>query len=334
MSDSGSGADSVRPPLRLFLEAAIRAAVDDGEAIRSAETAFAALARGGALVPPPLGVDLPSVGGEVHVKGAWIRDAPIFVFKVATGFYANASEGLPSGSGLVLVFDSSTGFPLAVLADNGYLTDLRTAAAGALAVRLLAPRSPLQVAVLGTGVQGRMQLRLMRRVREFRRVHAWSPRAESRERYAEEMSHALGVPVIPHVSPESAVSGADLVVAATPSRRPLLDSSMLSPGTTVVALGSDGPEKTELAPDVLSRADKVVTDLTNQCVRLGELHHAVNAGVLGPADVYAELGQILVGERPGREGSESIVCDLTGVGVQDAAIADTAFSALRAGPVA
>ena len=328
MSAPRQGTDSTRPPLLIFHEEAIRQAVDDVTALKSAETAFEALARGRALVPPPLGVELPGVQGEVHVKGAWIHDAPIFAFKAATGFYANASRGLPSGSGLVLVFDSSTGFPLAVLADNGHLTDLRTAAAGALAVRLLAPESSLRVAVLGTGVQGRMQIRLTSRVREVREVHAWSPRSESRDRYAEEMGRILGVPVIPESSPESAVSGADLVITATPARKPLLELGMLSPGVTVVALGSDGPEKSELSPDLLSHADKVVTDLTDQCLRIGELHHAVNTGAMVPTDVHAELGQILVGARPGREGSEDIVCDLTGVGAQDAAIAAVAYSAL------
>lgn len=328
MSALPPGTDSARPALRIFHEEEIRQAVGDRDALRSAETAFEALARGRALVPPPLGVDLPGVQGEVHVKGAWIHDSPVFAFKAATGFYANASRGLPSGSGLVLVFDSSTGFPLAVLADNGYLTDLRTAAAGALAVRLLAPDAPLRVAVLGTGIQGRMQIRLMSRVREMREVRAWSPRSEARHRYAEEMGRILGVPVTAESSPESAVSRADLVVTATPCRKPFLERAMLSRGVTVVALGSDGPDKTELAPDILAGADKVVTDLTDQCLRLGELHHAVHAGLMAPADVYAELGQILVGERPGREGSEDIVCDLTGVGAQDAAIAMVAYSAL------
>jgi len=275
-------------------------------------------------------MDLPGVSGEVHVKGAWIHGDSVFAFKVATGFYDNATAGLPTGSGLVLVFDATTGFPLALLADNGYLTDLRTAAAGALAARLLSPDRPLSAAVLGTGVQARMQLRLIRRVRTVREVRAWSPHAESRARYAAEMTGVLGVPVTPHDTPQETVAGADLVVTATPSRAPLLEAGMLRPGVTVVAVGSDGPDKTELAPDVLAGAGKVVTDVTSQCLRLGELHHAVAAGLMTPSAVHAELGQILVGDRPGREGSETIVCDLTGVGVQDAAIASAAYRVLSA----
>ncbi|MDH5589247.1 MAG: ornithine cyclodeaminase family protein [Gemmatimonadota bacterium] len=324
---------SPRPRILTYQEEEIRAAVTDADALAGAEAAFRALAGNAVTLPPPVGLDIPAVRGEVHVKGAYVQGAPVFAFKVASGFYANTGRGLPSGSGLVLVFDAQTGFPLGLLADNGYLTDLRTAAAGALAVRHLAAERPLEVAVLGTGVQGRMQLRLMRRVREFSRVRAWSPSPDRRHAFAEEASRELGVPVTAVESPEGAVAGADLVVTATPSREPLVQAEWLSPGVTVVALGSDGPEKQELHPRVLVTADKVVTDLTTQCVRLGELHHAVAAGAMEAADVYGELGPIVAGDLPGRESAhEIIVCDLTGVGVQDAAIAERAWMALTRTP--
>ncbi len=318
-----------RPPLRVFPEQDIRRVVDEATALESAERAFSAMAQGKALVPPPLGVDLPGPAGEIHVKGAYLLGAPVFAFKVATGFYANAAVGLPTGAGLVLVFDARTGFPLGVLADNGYLTDLRTAAAGALAARLLAPDRPLPVAVLGTGVQARLQLRAISRVRPIATVRVWSPRVASRAAFAPEMRDLLGVDVLPADSVEEAVAEADLVVTCTPSREPLVMAHMLRTGVTVVALGSDGPDKRELDPGVLARADKVVTDRTDQCARLGELHHALAASLMRVADVHAELGDILVGTRPGRErDDETIVCDLTGVGAQDAAIAEAAFRAL------
>jgi ornithine cyclodeaminase len=322
---------NTRPELRIFDEAVIREVVDDATAMESAERAFATLARGGALIPPPLGMELDDADGEVHVKGAYLQEAPIFVFKVATGFYRNAAADLPSGSGLVLVFDAATGFPLGVLADNGYLTDLRTAAAGALAVRLLAPDRPLVVAVLGAGVQGRLQLRLASRVRPLREVRIWSPREEEMEAYAAEMEPRVGIPI--HAAPgiADALVGADLVITATPSRTPLVLPGMLEPGATVVALGSDGPDKCELNPRVVAAADKVVTDHTAQCAHLGELHHALEAGLMTAGDVHAELGSVLVGDAPGREGGETVVCDLTGVGAQDAAIAEAAWSALTTG---
>ncbi len=318
-----------RPPLQVFGEEDIRRAVDDAAALASAERAFTAMARGEATVPPPMGVDLERVRGEIHVKGAALEGAPIFAFKVATGFYGNAALGLPTGAGLVLVFDARTGFPLAVLADNGYLTDVRTAAAGALAVRLLAPERPLVTAVVGAGIQARMQLRLIAKVRPLAMVRVWSPTVASRNGYVAEMRDVLRTDVRAEDTVADAVAGADLVVTVTPARKPLVEADMLRSGATVVAVGSDGPDKRELAADLVAGADKVVTDRTEQCVRLGELHHAVVAGLMTIGDVHAELGQVLTGVRSGREGDETIVCDLTGVGAQDAAIAEAAFGSLE-----
>ena len=314
--------------MKAVTEDQLRRLVGEEEALEAVEKAFRALSQGKAVQPPPLGMDLPKVRGEVHVKGAYLEGEPIFAMKVASGFYNNARRGLPTGSGLVLVFDATTGFPLALLQDNGYLTELRTGAAGALAVRLLAPEKPLEVAVLGAGSQARYQLKAMARVRNLKRIRVWSPVEREVYDYAREMEPLLKVPVTPASSPESAVAGAHLVVTVTPSRSPLLEADWLAAGVTVVAVGSDGPEKQELKVDVLARAQKVVVDSRAQCLRLGETHHAVAAGVMAPDDIHAELGEVLLGNRRAREGEEIIVVDLTGVGAQDAAMAGAAWSRL------
>ncbi len=315
----------------VFGEEAIRAAVGHRAALDSAERAFRALARDEAVSPMPMGVQIPEVHGEVHVKGAYLRGASIFAFKVATGFYGNVEMGIPTGSGLVLVFSADTGFPLGVLADNGYLTDLRTAAAGALAARFLTPGRPLVMAVLGAGVQGRLQVELIHRVRDLKELRVWSRKESSRKRYVMDMSHSIGVPVYEFPDVSAAVAGADLVVTATPSRAPLIHPGMLKPGATVIAVGSDGPDKREIAVEVLLAADKLICDVTAQSIRLGELHHAVKTGKLPVEGVYAELGHIVEGDLPGRLGDETIICDLTGVGAQDAAIAEVAWKALSKG---
>lgn len=314
--------------MKAVTEDQLRRLVGEEEALEAVEKAFRALSQGKAVQPPPLGMDLPKVRGEVHVKGAYLEGEPIFAMKVASGFYNNARRGLPTGSGLVLVFDATTGFPLALLQDNGYLTELRTGAAGALAVRLLAPEKPLEVAVLGAGSQARYQLKAMARVRNLKRIRVWSPVEREVYDYAREMEPLLKVPVTPASSPESAVAGAHLVVTVTPSRSPLLEADWLAAGVTVVAVGSDGPEKQELKVDVLARAQKVVVDSRAQCLRLGETHHAVASGVMAPDDIHAELGEVLLGNRRAREGEEIIVVDLTGVGAQDAAMAGAAWSRL------
>jgi ornithine cyclodeaminase len=311
--------------MKIVTERELRELVGEAEALEAVENAFHALALGRVTQPPPLGMEVSEFRGEVHVKGAFLQGEEVFAIKVASGFYDNPSKGLPTGSGLVLVFESETGFPLALLQDNGYLTELRTGGAGALAVRLLAPDKPLSLGILGAGSQARYQARAISQVRPFREVRIWSPVQDEMDTYAREMAPWLGVPVTGAPSPEVAVAEADLVVTVTPSRTPLLPAEWLPEGVTIVAVGSDGPEKQELAVEVLGGAAKVVVDSRAQCLRLGETHHAVEAGVLSPEEIHAELGEILVGARSGRTGSERIVVDLTGVGAQDAAMAGIAW---------
>ncbi len=314
--------------MRVISEDDIRAAIREPEALASAERAFRALAEAAVELPPPMGLEIPDVEGEVHVKSAYLRGSPIFAVKIASGFYRNPERGLPSGSGLILVFDATTGFPVALLDDHGYLTDLRTAAAGALATRLLAPPQLTSVAVLGSGVQARLQLRAIARVRRWQRTRAWSPNPERLRNYCAEMERELEIPFSAAAAPEEVVRGADLLVTATPSRQPLLDADWLAPHATVIAIGSDGPDKRELPTAALRRADKIVVDCLSQCLELGEVHHAVAEGALDAAAIYAELGEVLSGSRPGREGDELIICDLTGVGAQDAAIAELVWDRL------
>lgn len=311
-------------------EARLRELVGEREALEAVELAFRALAEGRVVQPSPLGMDLEEVRGEVHVKGAYLGGEPTFAFKVATGFYGNAEQGLPTGSGMVLVFDANNGFPLALLRDNGYLTELRTGAAGALSARLLSPERPLTVGVIGAGSQARYQLRAIAGVRTVLGVNVWSPVPEEVRAYEEEMAPLLGIPVRGFRSARAAVEAADLVVTVTPSRVPLLEEGWLAEGATVVAVGADGPEKQELSTGVFQRAGKVVVDSLDQCLRLGETHHAVEAGALAPDRIHAELGEVLLGRRPGREGAETIIVDLTGVGAQDAAMAGVVWRMMGA----
>lgn len=317
--------------MKVVDEPTLRAAVAEAEALAAAETAFRALAQGRATQPAPLGMEIPAVEGEVHVKGAYLKGESTFAFKLATGFYRNPDRGLPTGSGLVLVLDARTGFPLALLEDDGYLTELRTAGAGALAVRQLAPEEIEAVAFVGAGTQARFQARALAGVRSWDETRVWGPHPEGREAYRREMAPELGHPVRTYELVEEAVDGADVVVTVTPSREPLVRADSLVPGATVIAVGADGPAKRELEPGVMGRADLVVVDSLKQCLELGELHHAVEAGAAAAADVHAELGRVVTGEAPGRtDRGQSIVCDLTGVGAQDAAIAALAWERVRA----
>lgn len=309
--------------MRLLFEREIRGIVGAAQALPAVRDAFARLARGQANLPGVINLDLPEHRVEVHVKGAHLRGTGRFSFKVAGGSWDNPARGLPVGHGLVLVFDAATSFLEAVLFDNGYLTDLRTGAAGGLAADLLARPKIRRVGVVGVGVQGRYQLEALLQVRRPDEVVAIGRSAARAAAYAREMTERFRVSVSVAETIEDAVRGSDVVITSTPSHEPIVRAEWIEPGTHVTALGSDGPDKRELDVGVIAKADKVVADRLDQCLRIGEIHHAVDAGVMTPQDVYAELGEIAAGLKPGRTSDEEItVADLTGVGVQDAALAN------------
>ena len=314
--------------MQLIDEQTIRAAVTTDDALAAARRAFRALAEDEVELPDPVGLRVREADGEVHIKSAYLTGSPIFAVKIASGFYRNTERGLPTGSGMVVVFDAGTGLPLAVLNDGGYLTELRTAAAGALAADLLAANRLEVVGVLGTGTQARYQVRALASVRDWKRTVAWSRNAEHVRAYCGQMERELGIPFTAAAGPRAAVDDATLIITVTPSRIPILEAAWLRPDATVIAVGSDGPDKRELPTEALMRAEKIVVDRLSQCVVLGELHHAVAEGALDPSAVHGELGDVVVGRVPGREGDELIICDLTGVGAQDAAIAEIAWNRL------
>jgi ornithine cyclodeaminase len=315
--------DEVLLQVTILREAEIRRSVAMGEPeIDAVARAFGRLAEGRVSLPPVVRVDVPASRGEVDIKTAYVEGLDRFAIKVASGFFDNPALGLPYGSGAMLVMSAKTGLLEALLLDNGYLTDLRTGIAGAIAARHLAPARVETAGVIGAGVQARWQMRGLRAVREFRSILVRSTRREAERRYADEMGRALGVPVLPAESVEQVVRESQVVVTTTPSREPYLRAEWLHPGLHVTAVGADGEHKQELFAEALGRADRLVCDSRRQCFALGELHHALEAGVLGRDADVAELGELCNGTRGGRASeSEISVCDLTGVGVQDTAIA-------------
>ncbi len=319
--------------LRVLSEKEIRGILGPKEALEAVREAFVMLARGEAVLPGVINLDIPGTRTEAHIKGAYLEGTRHFAVKVASGSYDNPAHGLPSSGGLFLVFDATTGLPAAILFDNGYLTDVRTGAAGALAADLLAKRKVDRVGIVGVGTQARVQLEALLQVRRPKSVVAWGRDRAKAGTYAAEMTKRLGIPVEYAPSVEVACRGSDIVITVTPAHEPLVRANWIEPGTHITAVGADGPDKQELDVDVLGKADKVVADRLDQCLRLGEIHHAVEAGVLAKEDVYAELGEIAEGAKRGRTSDEEItVADLTGVGVQDAAVANCVVEvALRRG---
>lgn len=318
--------------VRIVTEAELRAAVPlDIEAVDIVEQAFAALARGGVVMPPILSMAIAEKHGEVDVKTAYMPGIATFAIKASPGFFDNPGRGLASLNGLMTLFDADTGVVRAVLLDNGYLTDIRTAAAGAVAARHLAPAAPETVGIIGAGRQAVLQLEALALVRPFDRVLVWARDAGRAADYARRMSERLGRPVLTANSAEQCMRESQLVVTSTASRVPLIRAEWLQPGQHITAMGSDAPDKNELDPWLVASVDCFVCDRRSQSLAQGELRSAVAAGAVSADFAADELGDIIIGTRPGR-GARRIttICDLTGTGVQDTAIANHAMQAALA----
>ncbi len=311
-------------------EAELRGLVSPALAVDVIRQAFLADGEGRTHVPGVINLDVPSGPGEFHIKTAHIEGVPHIAVKVASGFYGNAAKGLPSGSGLMALFDASTGLPVALLLDNGFLTDLRTGAAGAVAADVLARRTIGTVGVIGSGVQARCQVRCLREVRAFTRLVAWSPTRAHLDAYCAEMQ-ADGYEVSAASSAEDVCAAADVLITTTPSRTPLVRAEWLRPGIHVTAVGSDSPGKQEFDARAFAAADIVSVDRLSQCASFGELAPALQRGLVQEGDAV-QLGRIVAGRAQGRTSDDQItIADLTGVGFQDTAIASAALIALRAG---
>jgi ectoine utilization protein EutC len=311
----------------ILTEAEIRSCVGmDSSALSAVAGGFTRLSEGQATLPPVIRIDIPQSQGEVDIKTAYIHGLDRFAIKVASGFLNNPSLGLAYGSGMMIVMSARTGFLEAILLDNGYLTDLRTGLAGGIAAQYLARASIETAGVIGSGMQARYQIRALRLVRDFQRLLVYSRTPDHVRRYAQEMEQELGLEVLTASNPEEVVRHSDVVVTTTPSHEPYLKAEWLHPGLHITCMGSDAEQKQELFAQALGRADRLVCDRRSQCFLLGELHHALDEGVISRDDDIAELGDLTAGRRSGRQSDQEItICDLTGVGVQDTAIALLAY---------
>ena len=319
------------PKIKILTQPELAKAVPlDMAAIDCVENAFAALAGGKVVMPPILSLAIREANGEVDVKTAYVPGFDSFAIKVSPGFFDNPKIGLPSTSGLMMAFSAKTGVLEALLLDNGYLTDVRTAAAGAVAARHLSREDCATVSIFGAGMQARLQLQALMQVRPITKALIWARDPEKAEALAARIRKEFGIEAEAVSDAKSAVAAADIVVTTTPATTPVLKADWLKPGQHVTAMGSDQHSKNEIEPACLARADLYVPDRQSQTAELGELRAAISAGVVAADRRFAELGEIITGTAPGRSSSSDItIADLTGTGVQDTAIATLALQ--RAG---
>ena len=308
---------------------AFRDKIPLGVAIAALERGFRALSLGEATLPDPLVAELNDLSAEVHVKGAYVKGARHVVLKLATGWYKNRERGLPSGDGLFLLLDATTGAPALLLAEHGYLTDLRTAAAVGLTLKYLAARQARAALLVGAGAVARLSARAIIAQLPIETLTVWNRTPANAEKLVRELAASGVVQARVAAALEPEVKRHRVIVTATASTTPLIKAAWVATGTHITSVGTGSPEKVELEPELLAKADKVIADRVFQTARYGNLHHAMAAGVFTPERVYGEVGDLAAGRLPGREQDDEItVADLTGVGVQDAAIAATVVESL------
>ena len=305
--------------------------IDFDVCVRSVEDAFRAHAEGRSLTPGLLHIG--AQGGEFHIKaGGLCAGQPSFGIKINGGFFENCVKfDMPNIQGVILLSDATNGYPLCVM-DSMEITVQRTCAATAVAARYLAWPDSSVGTICGLGNQGRAQLKAMTSTLPIRRVYAWSPFRDEADSFAKRMSAEMNLQIEPATDLAAAASRSDIIVTCTPSRKAFLMAGSVRPGTFIAAVGADSPDKQELDPALVGSA-KIVGDLVEQIMHVGETHHAIDGGFVSRADIYGEIGEIIAGRKPGRTSAEEIIVyDSTGTALQDVAAASAVYdAACRAG---
>ena len=294
----------------------------NGQLIPIIEDAFKSLALGKTTMPPILRLDIEKYHGESDVKAAYIDGLDSYAIKVASGFFNNPNLGLPSSNGLMILLDSKTGMLKSVLLDKGYLTDIRTAIAGAIAAKHLSNPESSNVGIIGAGIQAKMQLEALLLVRNIKTAYIWSRDSKKTNTFVKNIKDKINIKIIACESPEQTVNLSEILITCTPSKSPIIKSEWLKKGLHITAMGSDAEMKNELDPKIIKDCDYYIPDSQSQTSILGELNHAIKAGLVSAEKKYNELGSVIINSNLGRRNINDVtVADLTGTGVQDTAIA-------------
>ncbi|OED41173.1 ornithine cyclodeaminase family protein [Chromatiales bacterium (ex Bugula neritina AB1)] len=293
------------------------------------EKGFIAYSNGEVVVPPVGELIFEDPPGDTHIKYGYIKGDDSYVIKIASGFYENVKINLPSGSGLMLVFSQKTGELKTILLDEGYLTNVRTAVAGEIVARYMAPDSVSAIGVFGTGTMARMQVEILKSVTDCKRVIVWGRSETSLKAYKDDME-SVGYDVQTTLDSIEVTASCNLIIMTTPATSPLIDVMQIMPGTHFTAIGSDTALKQELDTRIFDLADIVVADSLSQCRERGDIYKALVAGDL-KIEKVKELGAaIKTGQRIRQSVEQVTVADLTGVAVQDVQVAKAVSRALDA----
>jgi len=305
----------------------IKSVLEKIQPIQEIEEGFIAYSEGKTEIPPVGEMLFKKPPGDVHIKYGYIVDDDYYVIKIASGFFESPQSSRYTNDGLLLLFKKGTGELACTLLDECHLTNVRTAAAGAVVAKYLAPKNVDRIGIVGAGTQGRMQLEFLDSVIDCKDVMVWGMNKKELDEYKEDME-LVGYNVRTTLKAEDIAANCNLIVTATPSKSPLLSADLIRQGTHITAMGSDTPEKNELDPRILQKADIIVADSISQCLLRGEIHQALKAGVLEKERIV-ELGNVIVNPNLQRTSEEqTTIADLTGVAVQDIQIAKAVYHAL------
>ena len=310
--------------MRILNLKTIQEYLDIPKTIQDIEHGFVCLSQGKATVPPVGHLGFPK--GDCHIKYGYIDGDDYFVIKVASGFYDNVKVGLRNSSGLMLICSARTGYPIALLEDEGHLTDIRTAMAGLIAAKYLAPKKIRGIGIVGTGIQAKLQLEYLKHITQCRKAFVWNHRSDSITDFVRTMTtHGFDITVCDDL--EKLAGHVNLIVTTTPSTQALIQYPWINKGTHITAMGADSPGKQELDLVLIQRADVCVVDSKSQCLDHGEIQTAFEQGLIQETDL-AELGEVIHDPSKGRTNDEQItIADLTGVAVQDIKIACSVYEA-------
>ncbi len=313
----------------ILTQTEVQACLSMSEAIDAVKVAYSAFAKGRVQMPSVQHLDVHQHNGEVDIKSGFVEDFGLIGTKIASGFYENQKKGLPSGIAVIVLLDLETSMPLAIM-DGTHITAYRTGAAGAVAASVLARKDSQKVGILGTGTQGRMQLLALRELFDIQKVTAWDIDKAMAERYKDQITKELSIDVQIVESPEDVTRDADILVSVTPSRKALITVDSIQEGMHINAIGADGPGKQELDPQIMTRVSKIVVDSLEQCRRIGEIQHALGQGLIDESNIHAEIGEIINGDKSGRESEKEITLfDSTGLSAQDIAAAKIVYDAAK-----
>ena len=314
--------------MTLFLtQKDVESILDMKSAVEAVENGFREMGLGQIEMPPRVYLHFEKYNGVLIAMPAYIKGLDTAGVKIVTVHPENpAKHNLPSVIATIILNDTAKGSPLAIM-DGTYITALRTGAAGACGAKYLSRKDSKVAGIIGLGVQGRSQLMGLCEARNIEKAKVFDAVPAAKKKYADEMSKKLGIDIEEADSCEAAVKGVDIVVTCTPSQKPILNGEWIEEGMHISAIGTDTAAKRELDSSVLKKADKIVVDFMPQALIVGDFAVPISEGVVKKEDIYAELGEIVVGRKKGREQKDEVTLfKATGLAIQDVGTASKVYN--------